>query len=81
MRWLTFLYAALGVGLLIWVLAGVDLDQALESTLGIGWGLAVVMAIYLVAFYIDSISWHLAIVQTAPDRQMVLYHLAHPDGR
>lgn len=61
MRGLTLLYLGLGAAVLAWVLAGVDLNLAWRSAVGIGWGLAVVLAVYLVAFYVDSLSWHLAI--------------------
>ena len=63
MRVLSWLYMGLGVGLLAWVIAGVDLEQAFASILDMGWlGLAAVLLIYLAAFYVDSISWHLAIL-------------------
>ena len=62
MRWLTALYLTLGVGLLAWILAGVDLKYAWQSMLGVGWlGLAALLGVYLAAFYLDSVSWHLAI--------------------
>lgn len=63
-RFLTWLYVGLGVGLLAWVVAEVDFDAALSAILGMGWqGLAAAFAIYLAAFYIDSLSWHLAILR------------------
>ena len=64
MRFLTWLYIGLGVALLAWVLAGIDLEQALASILDMGWqGLAAAFLIYLAAFYVDSLSWHLAILR------------------
>ena len=63
-RFLTWLYVGLGVALLAWVVAEVDFDVALASILGMGWqGLAAAFAIYLAAFYIDTLSWHLAILR------------------
>ncbi|MEQ8506036.1 MAG: flippase-like domain-containing protein [Rhodospirillales bacterium] len=63
LRLLTWLYIGLGVALLAWVVAGIDLDRAFASILEIGWlGLAAVLLIYLAAFYIDTLSWHLAIL-------------------
>ena len=63
-RLLTWLYVGLGVALLAWVVAEVDFKVALASILDMGWqGLAAAFAIYLAAFYIDSLSWHLAILR------------------
>ncbi len=63
MRWMKAVYVAAGLALLAWILAGVDLDLALDSLLGIGWGLVLVLFIYLVAFHIDTMAWHLAILR------------------
>ncbi|MEQ9172116.1 MAG: flippase-like domain-containing protein [Rhodospirillales bacterium] len=63
-RLLSWLYVGLGVALLAWVVAEVDFDVALASILGIGWqGLAAAFLIYLTAFYVDNLSWHLAILR------------------
>lgn len=61
MRWLKLVYVVSGLGLLAWILAGVDLGLAWNSLLGIGWGLIAVLAVYLLGFYVDSLSWQLAI--------------------
>jgi uncharacterized protein (TIRG00374 family) len=64
LRLLTWLYLGLGVGLLVWVMAGIDLQQVWASILDMGWlGLAAALAVYLAAFYVDSFSWHLAILR------------------
>ncbi len=64
MRYLTWLYLGLGIVLLAWVVAGVDLDAALTSILEMGWlGLAAALGMYLAAFYVDSLSWQLAILK------------------
>ncbi|PIW27440.1 MAG: hypothetical protein COW30_10755 [Rhodospirillales bacterium CG15_BIG_FIL_POST_REV_8_21_14_020_66_15] len=63
-RLLTWLYVGLGVALLAWVIADVDLNLALASILDMGWqGLVATFVIYLAAFYVDTVSWHLAILR------------------
>ena len=64
MRLLTWLYVGIGVALLAYVVSGLDINTALARILDMGWlGLAAVLGIYLAAFYVDSLSWHLAILR------------------
>ncbi len=67
MRYLKFLYLLLGVALLAAVLAEIDVAEVAERALGIGWGLAVVLVIYLAAFVIDSFTWQLALIDVPLD--------------
>ncbi|MEK9671284.1 MAG: lysylphosphatidylglycerol synthase transmembrane domain-containing protein [Rhodospirillaceae bacterium] len=62
MNRISLLYFLLGLVLLGWLLTEADLAAAWANILSVGgWGLAAVSGIYLVAFYVDSLSWHLAI--------------------
>ena len=67
MRYLKFLYLLLGVALLAVVLAEIDVAAVAERAVGIGWGLAVVLIIYLAAFVIDSFTWQLALIDVPLD--------------
>lgn len=62
MRWAKYLYVGLGVVLLIWIVGSTDVRLAADHAMRIGWGMAAVLLIYLSAFYVDSVTWHLALV-------------------
>ena len=62
MKNLKFLYLLIGLGLLALVLAHTDLGQLWDQTVRVGWGIGVILAIYLAAFVLDSISWQLALL-------------------
>ena len=62
MKNLKFLYLLIGLGLLALVLAHTDLGQLWDQTVLVGWGIGVILAIYLAAFILDSISWQLALL-------------------
>ena len=55
MRWLKGLYLVLGLGLLALVLHDVDLAQVAARVSQIGWGILVVLGLYLVMFVFDSL--------------------------
>jgi len=59
---LKFLYLLIGLGLLALVLAHTDLGQLWDETVRVGWGIGVILTLYLIAFVIDSISWQLALL-------------------
>jgi len=59
---LKFLYLLIGLGLLALVLAHTDLGQLWDQTVRVGWGIGVILAIYLAAFVLDSMSWQLALL-------------------
>jgi uncharacterized protein (TIRG00374 family) len=60
------LFVAAGLGLLAAVFSEVDVDAVWRSAAAVGaWGMAGVLALYLLAFSVDSVSWLLAL-PTAP---------------
>ncbi len=61
MRWLKGLYLLLGLGLLALVLHDVDLAQVAARVGQVGWGILVVLGLYLLAFVFDSLSWLLTV--------------------
>ena len=65
-RVLRYLYFAFGIGILLLVLIDVDFGAVFDSLERFGWlGFSLVLGIYLIAFWVDSLSWLLAI-KTAP---------------
>ena len=62
MRILKALYVLIGVVLLVLVLSEIDLAEVWRRASGIGWGMAVVLALYLAAFVIDTFTWQMALV-------------------
>ncbi len=62
MRILKTLYVLIGVVLLVLVLSDIDLAEVWQRASGIGWGMAVVLALYLGAFVIDTFTWQMALV-------------------
>lgn len=61
-RWAPkLLYLALGAGLLALVLGQVDIGQVQEQVSRVGWGFGWLLAIYLAAFVIDSVTWQLTL--------------------
>lgn len=61
MRALKSLYLLLGVGLLALVVAEIDVAEVADQVARIGFGFLVILAIYLVAFAIDSVTWQMTI--------------------
>ena len=62
MRILKALYVLIGLGLLVLVLSEIDLADVWQRASRIGWGMAVVLALYLGAFVIDTFTWQMALV-------------------
>ena len=55
-------YLCAGIGILIFILTGVDLNSVLDQLLRFGWqGFSLVLIIYLMAFGVDAASWLLTI--------------------
>ena len=65
MRYLKFLYVLIGVALFGIIIAEIDLAEAMARLAQIGWGMAVVLALYLGTFSIDSLTW-LITLRTTP---------------
>ena len=61
MRLLKIFYFALGILLLGFVIAEVDLAEVALQVSKVGFGILVLVGIYFIAFAIDSISWQVAI--------------------
>ena len=61
MRWVKFLYLALGFALLVAVVGETNLDEVYQRVSEIGWGLVAILAIYCAAFAIDSFTWLMAL--------------------
>ena len=62
MRILKALYVLIGVVLLALVLSQIDLAEVWRRASQIGWGMVVVLALYLAAFVIDTFTWQMALV-------------------
>lgn len=67
MRTLKILYLVLGLALLALVLAEVDVIQVMARARQVGWGMAIVLALYFAAFAIDSFTWQLALLEVPLD--------------
>ena len=50
-----------GMGLLAVVFSNVDLGEVWGSAAAVGWGMIVVLGLYLLAFSVDSVSWLLTL--------------------
>ncbi len=62
MNYFKLIYLLLGLALLVWVATLTDLMEVWAHGQKLGWGLGVVLAIYFLAFLIDSLSWQLTFV-------------------
>jgi putative membrane protein len=63
-RYLKALYLLIGVGLLAFVVTRADLDEVWSRVVLVGvWGITAIVAIYFVAFLIDSFTWQMALVR------------------
>ena len=58
LRWIFLL---VGLGLLAWLFAQVDLEALIEAVAAIGWGAAAVLAVYALVFTADTGVWLLTI--------------------
>ncbi len=61
MRFMKFIYLAVGIALLGLVLAETDLAEAGAHVAEVGFGIVVLVAIYFIAFAIDSVTWQMTI--------------------
>ncbi len=59
MNYFKLIYLLVGLALLVWVISQTDVMEVWAHSRELGWGLAVVLAIYFAAFLIDSLSWQL----------------------
>ncbi len=61
MRVLKVIYLLLGLGLLALVIAEIDIAEVAAQVSRIGLGFLVILAIYLVAFAIDTVTWQMTL--------------------
>lgn len=54
-------FVIIGIGLLVAIIWKVDTDAVMAQVTTIGWGILYVLAIYLMAFLCDTVSWRLVI--------------------
>ena len=74
MRHLKFAYLLLGIAILALVVGEIELEEVTTLVIQVGWGFAVVIGVYFLAFVIDSFSWQLALTGVPLDR-VWLYRL------
>jgi glycosyltransferase 2 family protein len=65
LRYLKYLYMSIGVALFGVIIAETNFGDALARLTQFGWGLAIVLAIYLTTFSIDALTW-LITLKAAP---------------
>ena len=63
MRYLKPVYLLIGLALLGYVLSRTDLAEVWAYSRQIGWGMAVIVALYFAAFLVDSLSWQLTFLK------------------
>ena len=61
MRHLKFAYLLVGIAILVLVAGEIELEEVGALVIQVGWGFAVVVGVYFLAFVIDSFSWQLAL--------------------
>ena len=61
MRHLKFAYLLIGIAILALVVGEIELEEVAALVIQVGWGFAVVIGVYFLAFIIDSFSWQLAL--------------------
>lgn len=65
MRLLRLGFLLAGIALLALIVAEIELGEVARLVAAVGWGMAAILAVYFVAFLIDTLSWQLAL-PTAP---------------
>ena len=58
---LKFAYLLIGIAILALVAGEIELEEVAALVIQVGWGFAVVIGVYFLAFVIDSFSWQLAL--------------------
>jgi uncharacterized membrane protein YbhN (UPF0104 family) len=65
MRWVKIAFLLGGLALLAFIVSETDLGEVGRLVTAVGWGMAAILAVYFVAFLIDTFSWQIAL-PTAP---------------
>ncbi|MEE8394162.1 MAG: flippase-like domain-containing protein [Rhodospirillales bacterium] len=63
MNFIKLIFLLLGLVLLALVVGEIELSQVVEQVKTVGWGMAVIVGIYFLAFLIDSFTWQMALIQ------------------
>ena len=61
MRWLKFLLLAVGVGVLIYIVSSVNIEETIKLLQKIGMGMVFILCLYFLAFLIDTFTWQLTL--------------------
>ena len=61
MRWLKFLLLAIGIGLLIYIVSSVNIEETIKLIQKIGMGMGLILCLYFLAFLIDTFTWQLTL--------------------
>ena len=64
MKAIKFLYLLVGIGLLVYVFSETDLELLWSNLIATGWGIFFVIAIYGIAFWVDTIAWQFTLPST-----------------
>jgi glycosyltransferase 2 family protein len=63
LKYLKYIYFLIGLAILAMILGEVDLSEVTTMVGRVGWGMALILAIYFAAFLIDSFTWQMALLQ------------------
>jgi glycosyltransferase 2 family protein len=66
-RYLKLVYLLVGLALLAAVVAEVDVAEVAGRVVQVGWGIGVILGLYLAAFVIDSFTWQMALLEVPLD--------------
>ena len=61
MRWLKFLLLTIGVGILIFIIFKIDLEETADLLYKVGAGFLLILLLYFLAFLIDTFTWQLTL--------------------
>lgn len=64
MKFIKILYLLVGVGLLAYIFSETDLELLWSNLMATGWGIFFVLAIYGIAFWVDTIAWQFTLPST-----------------
>ena len=73
MKAIKFLYLLVGTGLLAYVFSETDLELLWSNLIATGWGIFFVIAIYGIAFWVDTIAWQFTLPSTRLNLKWLYY--------
>jgi len=62
-RYFNLLYWLIGLGLLAAVVSEIEISQVLSQVAQVGWGFAVILAVYFIGFSVDAFTWLMALLK------------------